>query len=51
MTKKITTPTYLGTTQQHTNTHASRYAAQMNPNKETSNNNVWMNGRCPQEKH
>jgi hypothetical protein len=33
----ITTPTYLGTTQYHTNTHA---AAQINPKKETSNNAV-----------
>jgi hypothetical protein len=31
MSEMITTPTYLGTTQWHTNTHA----AQMNPNKET----------------
>jgi hypothetical protein len=37
----ITTPTHLGTTQKHTNTPA---AEQINPNKETSNNIVWMNG-------
>jgi hypothetical protein len=46
----ISTPTYpyLGTTQQHTDTRA---AAQINPNKETSNHVVWMNVRRPQAKY
>jgi hypothetical protein len=44
----ITTPTYLGTTQKHTNTPA---VAQVNPNTETSNNVVWMHGRRPQAKY
>jgi hypothetical protein len=43
----ITTPTYLGTTQWHTNTHA----AQMNPNKETWDNIVWMNVQRTQAEH
>jgi hypothetical protein len=44
----ITTPIYFGTTQYNTNTHA---AAQINPNKETSNNVVWKNGPRPKAKY